>query len=83
MSFFSRRWTRTRRFQNRFLAFDKVRRHALVTLRAEAFEESVLRHYDVTAGITLVPVSTFAFGHQFETTTLNTIRAAGLLKRPK
>jgi hypothetical protein len=37
----------------------------------------------MTAGITLVPHSVLAFGHQFETTALNTIWAAGFLHGPK
>ena len=49
----------------------------LAALQAGAFKESVPRHHNVTAGITLVPRSVFAFGHRFETTALNTIWATG------
>jgi hypothetical protein len=50
---------------------------------AGAFKELAPRHHDVTPGITLVRRSVFTFGHQFETTALNTICAARFLRGPK
>ena len=61
----------------------RVGRSKLIALQAGAFKKFVPRHHNVTAAITLVPRSAFACGHQFEITTLNTIRAGGFIRGPK
>jgi hypothetical protein len=52
-------------------------------MKARAFKKPFLQHYDVTAAITLKPVSAFSFGHHLEVVACNAIRAADFLHRPK
>ena len=52
-------------------------------MKARAFKKRILWHHNVTAAVTLEPVSAFSCGHHLEVVAGNAVRASDFLHRPK